>query len=252
MATARHFGVKPTNTSYGLAAYSDEAYLLVQNSAADQNALGQLPSTPGVIWYVGPDESIHQQIIAYTVHEPGAGNGGGYPTEFNWQGDDEGGQTNGAARIAFKGSGSKTWSNDEFIALVDEIANLTGNGPTAINTIDDAVNYINAGSHWTNFSASVNATTEAPATTAAPTYYYWTYYECGNTSNVGHLRTEVIIPAGQAYDVTTGIMSEGQVPSGIIVIQTQADATTPEIILANPPSATCDGGGDPAPGGGEA
>ena len=192
MATARHFGIKPINQSYGISGYSDEAYLLVQTTSADQNSLGEVPANAGVIWHVGPNEDEHQQIIAYTVHEAGAGNGGGYPQLFNSiggqphdsrpsnpTGDGTPGDAN-TARIAFKGSGNKTWSNAEFIELVNEIANLEGNGPTAINNITDAVNYINNGSHWTNFTGTSEATTtEAPpATTEAP-YNYYTVRPCG-------------------------------------------------------------------------
>ena len=46
--------------------------------------------------------------------------------------------------------------------------------PTAINNITAAVNYINTGSHWTNFVATSDATTQVPTTTEAPsnTLYY--------------------------------------------------------------------------------
>lgn len=149
MATARQFGVKPISTSYGLPGYSDHVYLLVQDAAADQNSLGQLPPNSGMVWYVGPDESVHTQIIAYTIGDPEAGN---YPSLFNSlgdQGDDGTAGVENTARIAFKGNNGTNWTNEEFIALAAEIAALNGDIPKI--TIEDALTYINNGSHWTNF-----------------------------------------------------------------------------------------------------
>ena len=218
MATARHFGVKPTNSAYNVAGYGDEAFLLVQNSAADQNSLGQVPSNPGVVWYVGPDEDVHTQIIAYTVHDAEGSNGGSYPTLFNSlgdQGDDNNPGEANTARIAFKGNDGRDWTNSEFIALVDEIANLPGNGPTAINNITDAVNYINNGSHWTNFTGTSEATTtEAPPTT----YDYYTIRPCGRVQTFT-LRVDqgIILPEGSAHQ-TNAILWVGDTPEEFIGI----------------------------------
>lgn len=219
MASARHFGVKPTNTAYNVAGYGDEAFLLVQNAAADQNLLGQVPANPGVVWYVGPDEDTHTQIIAYTVHDAEGSNGGSYPTLFNSlgdQGDDlDPGEAN-TARIAFKGNNGKTWTNEEFIALVSEIANLPGNGPTVIGTITDAVNYINNGSHWTNFTGTSEATTtEAPVTT----YDYYVIVPCGG-SDQKTLRVDQALntnfQAGEAWQFAPNggnILVNGMLPA---------------------------------------
>lgn len=224
MATARHFGIKPINTSYAIAGYSDEAFLLVQTTSADQNSLGEVPGNAGVIWHVGPNEDEHAQIIAYTVHEAGVGNGGGYPQLFNSIGDqphdslpsDPTGDGNpgdpNTARIAFKGSGNKTWSNADFIELVNEIANIEGNGPVAINNITDAVNYIDNGSHWTNFTGTSEATTEAPpATTEAP-YDYYSVRPCGYTTTYTfRFNTGTLLPIGSAYR-TSGLVWNGSTP----------------------------------------
>ena len=235
MATARHFGVKPVNQTYGIPGYGDEAYLLVQDAAADQNALGQVPSNPGVVWYVGPDESVHTQIIAYTVHDVEGSNGNSYPTLFNSlgdQGDDNDPGVANTARIAFKGSGNKTWSNAEFIALVDEIANITGNGPTAINTIDDAVNYINAGSHWTNFSASVEATTEAPVTTEAPTYFYAAVVSCDDTWS-GVARSTQQLTRNAVYNVDTTSIYPPEAGEKVVVVNENAPSAPHDLEISD-------------------
>lgn len=228
MATARHFGIKPTNTAYNLGGYSDEAFLLVQTTSADQNSLGEVPGSAGVIWHVGPNEDEHQQIIAYTVHEVGVGNGGGYPQLFNSIGDQPhnslpsnptGDGTPGdanTARIAFKGSGDKTWSNDEFIALVNEIANLEGNGPVGINNITEAVNYINAGSHWTNFTAAAEATTIS-ATTETP-YDYYTVRPCGRVETFTfRFNPGALLAEGTAWQ-TAGVLWQTSMPEAFIGI----------------------------------
>lgn len=173
MATARHFGVKPTSTSFSLPGYTDESFLLVQNAAADQNALGELPGNAGVVWYVGPDESINNQIIAYTIGDPEAGD---YPKLFNSLGDQgvdgDAGVAN-TARIAFKGSGDKAWTNEEFIAIVLEIAFL--NGDDVQETISAATTYISNGSFWTNFQPAAQSgitTTQDTKTTRYNTVTY--------------------------------------------------------------------------------
>ena len=230
MATARHFGIKPDNANYSVSGYSDEAFLLVQTTSADQNSLGEVPGNAGVIWHVGPNEDEHQQIIAYTVHEVGAGNGDGYPQLFNSIGDQPhdslpsnptGDGTPGdanTARIAFKGSGNKTWSNAEFIALVNEIANLEGNGPVAINNITDAVNYIDNGSHWTNFTAAAEpATTQAPATTETP-YDYYTVRPCGRVETFTmRFNPAALLPNGSAWQ-TNSVLWNGSTPEAFIGI----------------------------------
>lgn len=222
MATARYFGIKPTNTTYGVSGYSDEAFLLVQNASADQNSLGAVPDNAGMVWQVGPNEDQHTQIIAYTVHAVESSNGQGYPQLFNSIGDQphdslpndpSGDGTPGdpnTARIAFKGSGDKSWTNDEFIALVNEIANLEGNGPNAINNITAAENYINSGSHWTNFTATVttSATTEAPQA-----YDYYTVNPCGSVEQfIFRFNQGLVVAEGAAYQINT-VLWNGEEPA---------------------------------------
>lgn len=222
MATARYFGIKPTNTTYGVSGYSDEAFLLVQSTSADQNSLGVVPDNAGMVWQVGPNEDQHVQIIAYTVHAVESSNGVGYPQLFNSIGDQphdslpnnpSGDGTPGdpnTARIAFKGSGNKAWTNDEFIALVSEIANLEGNGPNAINNITAAENYINSGSHWTNFTATAttSATTEAPQN-----YDYYMVKPCGSEEQfIFRFDQGLALAEGSAYQINT-VLWNGETPA---------------------------------------
>lgn len=254
MATARYFGIKPTNTTYGVSGYSDEAFLLVQNASADQNSLGAVPDNAGMVWQVGPNEDQHTQIIAYTVHAVESSNGQGYPQLFNSIGDQphdslpndpSGDGTPGdpnTARIAFKGSGDKSWTNDEFIALVNEIANLEGNGPNAINNITAAENYINSGSHWTNFTATVttSATTEAPQA-----YDYYTVNPCGSVEQfIFRFNQGLVVAEGAAYQINT-VLWNGEEPAAFnevtsyVVVAPTAD-TNWVGWDADPKPGTCD------------
>lgn len=241
MATAtnsRIFGVSHSGAINTIPGFTNSGRL----HAADTQSTPQNNSYANVFWCNGVDELRFTWSIAYIIKDS-EGNAtvsttvGVDPEPRDYVGE----AGTAPAYIRFKGgSGNAAFiAACQHIVSLNEAAGYAYANPTPVGgTAAEWKTWMDANAdYWTNFDPALATTT---TTTDAPVnYFYWTYYECTNPSNVGTLQTEIAIAAGEAYDITTGAQSEGLVPSGIIVIQTQADASTPDIILGNPPTATC-------------
>jgi len=232
MATSRLFGYMINNASPEPAQFTKNGNLLAADVTTPSTPTGYIPNEHA--YYMGPDEEIHPDYIAYTMV-----NAEDVFVQFNTEGDqgDDGTPGDKGAWIAFR---KFDGTDADFLIKVNEIQALRDADPST--TAGDAYTWVNLNSCWTTQDAPVAA---QPTTRAPSAYKYWNIRSCQNPSVTGVLRTpsNVTLVQEQAYDFNQVLIeSEEQdwAETSVYIVNGTTELTSNFAHDESPKTAVCD------------